>query len=147
MSPPTITELRQRLPTITELRQRQGVRYIAVGGTTYVFEVAMIIVAQHLGAGSVMAVAISFWFGLIVSFVLQKVVAFGDRRTHHKVVMAQALAFSALVLFNFGFTVLVTKLFQHDFPVLVIRTVALGITTLWNYYLYKTRIFRVPIID
>ncbi|MGH9126296.1 MAG: GtrA family protein [Acidimicrobiales bacterium] len=132
---------------IDDLRQRQGVRYIIVGGSTYVLELAMILVCTSLGAGPVLAVAISFWFGLLVSFILQKFLAFGDRRTHHRVVIAQIVSFSALVGFNFGFTVALTDLLQHDLPVVVIRTIAIGITTIWNYYLYKTRIFRVPIVD
>jgi putative flippase GtrA len=134
-------------PKLIELRQRPGLRYVLVGGTTYVVELAVIVLAQHLGASAVRAVAISFWFGLIVSFTLQKLVTFSDRRTHHKVVLSQIASFSLLVLFNFGFTIVVTKLLQHALPVVVIRTLAIGITTLWNYYLYKTRIFRVPVVD
>ena len=130
-----------------ELRQRPGIRYIIVGGCTYAFELAVIVLAQHEGMSAVWAVALSFWLGLLVSFVLQKLITFGDRRTHHRVVLPQFGAFAALVLFNFGFTVLVTKLFQHVMPVIAVRTLALGVTTIWNFYLYKTRIFRVPVID
>jgi putative flippase GtrA len=134
-------------PKLVELRQRPGLRYVVVGGTTYVIELAAIVLAQHLGASAVKAVAISFWFGLVVSFTLQKLVTFGDKRTHHKVVLPQIATFSLLVLFNFGFTIAVTRLLEHVLPVVAIRTLAIGVTTLWNYYLYKTRIFRVPVID
>ena len=134
-------------PKLVELRQRPGLRYVVVGGTTYVVELAVIVLAQHLGASAVRAVAISFWFGLVVSFTLQKLVTFGDKRTHHKVVLPQIATFSLLVLFNFGFTIEVTRLLQHVLPVVAIRTLAIGVTTLWNYYLYKTRIFRVPVVD
>lgn len=134
-------------PKLVELRQRPGVRYVAVGSSTYVVELAVIVIAQHLGATAVTAVAISFWFGLVVSFTLQKLVTFSDKRTHHKVVLPQIGAFSLLVGFNFGFTIVVTRLLEHSLPVVAIRTLAIGITTLWNYYLYKTRIFRVPVID
>jgi putative flippase GtrA len=134
-------------PKVVELRQRPGLRYVVVGGTTYVFELAVIVAAQHFGASAVVSVAISFWLGLFVSFILQKLVTFGDRRTHHRVVLPQIGAFSLLVMFNFGFTIAATKVLQHDLPVVVIRTLAIGITTMWNYYLYKTRIFRVPVID
>jgi putative flippase GtrA len=146
---PVVSVLQDLLakPKLVELRQRPGLRYVVVGSSTYVFELAMIVLAQHLGASAVTAVAISFWFGLVVSFILQKLVTFGDRRTHHKVVLPQIGAFSLLVMFNFGFTIAVTRLLQHVLPVVVIRTLAIGISTLWNYYLYKTRIFRVPVID
>ena len=130
-----------------ELRKRPGVRYVVVGGCTYAFELAVIVLAQHEGVSAVWSVALSFWLGLLVSFVLQKLITFGDRRTHHRVVLPQLGAFSALVMFNFGFTVLMTKLLQHVMPIVAVRTLALGITTIWNFYLYKTRIFRVPVID
>jgi putative flippase GtrA len=134
-------------PKVAELRQRPGLRYVLVGGSTYVFELAVIVVAQQLGASAVVSVAVSFWLGLFVSFTLQKLVTFGDKRTHHKVVLPQMTAFALLVMFNFAFTLLVTKLLEHLLPVVAIRTLAIGITTLWNYYLYKTKIFRVPVID
>jgi len=46
------------------------------------------------------------------------------------------------VLFNFGFTLALTKLLEHVLPAVVTRTLAVGMTTLWNFYLYKTRIFK-----
>ena len=122
-------------------------RYVVIGGSVYVFEILMIVVLQHLGASAVVAVGVSFWLGLMVSFVLQKLVTFSDRRMHRQVLLPQMIAFSALVLFNFGFTLALTKLLEHVLPAVVTRTLAVGMTTLWNFYLYKTRIFRVPIID
>lgn len=146
---PAVPPLREQLAerNWAEIRKRPGVRYVIVGGCTYAFELAVIVVAQDAGMSAVWSVALSFWFGLLVSFVLQKLITFGDRRTHHRVVLPQIGAFSALVMFNFVFTVVMTKLLQHVMPVVAVRTLALGITTIWNFYLYKTRIFRVPIID
>ena len=117
-------------------------RYVVIGGSVYVFEILMIVVLQHLGASAVVAVGVSFWLGLIVSFVLQKLVTFSDRRMHRQVLLPQMIAFSALVLFNFGFTLALTKLLEHVLPAVVTRTLAVGMTALWNFYLYKTRIFK-----
>lgn len=117
-------------------------RYLMVGGTVYVIELIIIVIAQKFGASATEAVALSFWLGLIISFGLQKFVTFGDKRTHHRILLPQILAVSLLVLFNFGFTILVTELFSDVVPATITRTVALGITTLWNFYLYQTRIFK-----
>jgi putative flippase GtrA len=119
-----------------------GKRYLFIGGSVYLLEILVIIIAQQMGANAVVAVGLSFWIGLIVSFGLQKLVTFGDKRTHHKVLIPQIMAFSLLVVFNFGFTLLVTKLLYGTLPAVVTRTIALGITTIWNFYLYKTRIFK-----
>lgn len=116
-------------------------RYLLVGGSVYGLELIIIVAAQAAGASAVVAVAISFWIGLVVSFILQKFVTFQDKHTHHKILIPQIIAVSLLVLWNFGFTILVTKLFTFAPPV-VTRTIALLITTIWNFYLYKTRIFN-----
>jgi len=120
----------------------EKIRYLIVGGSVYVLELIIIAIAMHAGAAAPMAVAISFIIGTIVSFGLQKFVTFGDKRTHHKVVLAQALAVGLLVVWNFAFSVALTALLQHALPAVVIRTGALAITTIWNFYLYKTRIFK-----
>jgi putative flippase GtrA len=123
---------------------RPGGRYLLVGGGVYALELVIILVAQHLGIGPVAAVAISFIIGTTVSFGLQKLFTFGDKRMHHRVVLSQAIAVVLLVLFNFGFTVLTTKLLQDVLPAIVVRTLALLITTIWNFFLYKTQIFKKP---
>ena len=105
-------------------------------------ELIIIIVAEKMGANAIFAVGLSFWIGLIISFVVQKLITFGDKRLHRKVLLPQIIAFALLVLFNFGFTLLVTKLLVAILPAVVTRTLALGMTTIWNFYLYKTRIFK-----
>jgi putative flippase GtrA len=130
----------------TFLKQPLG-RYLIVGGSAYVLEIAVIIVAQQVGTGDVVAVALSFTVGLIVSFVLQKFYTFGDKRTHHKVILSQVTAVCLLIAFNFGFTLAVTSLLVGTLPAVVSRTLAIATTTIWNFYLYKSRIFSAPIVD
>jgi putative flippase GtrA len=125
------------------LLRRPLYRYVFVGGSVYLLELAVIVLAQHWGANAVAAVALAFWIGLIVSFWLQKLVTFSDTRMHNRLVLSQFIAVTILVLCNFGFTVLATKLLVQLLPAVVIRTGALGITTLWNFYLYKTKIFKM----
>lgn len=116
-------------------------RYLFVGTSVYVLELAVIVIAQTLGASPVLAVGLSFWIGLLVSFLLQKIVTFGDKRTHRRVLVPQIVAFCLLVLFNFGVTILFTKLVSPPVPAVFARTAALAITTIWNFYLYKSKIF------
>lgn len=127
---------------LLNLLKRPLYRYLVIGGSVYVFELVVILLAQRSGANAVLAVGLSFWMGLIVSFGLQKLVTFSDKRLHHKVLIPQLVAFSLLVLFNFGFTLIVTKLLSPPLPPVLTRTIALGVTTLWNFYLYRTRIFK-----
>jgi len=129
-------------PRLHKLLSTSGRRYLVIGVGIYLLELVVIVVAQWFGASAVVAVGLSFWIALIVSFSLQKLVAFGDKRMHHKILLPQIIAYSLLVLFNFGFTIFVTKLLSDTVPAVVTRTLALAITTIWNFYLYKTRIFK-----
>jgi putative flippase GtrA len=124
------------------LMSRPSGRYLVIGVSVYLFELVVIFVAQKLGASAIVAVGLSFWLGLVVSFILQKFVTFNDKRTHHRVLLPQIIAVSLLVLFNFGFTLAVAKVLAALLPAVVIRTLALGMTTIWNFYLYKTHIFK-----
>lgn len=127
--------------------KKPGVRYVLVGGSAYVLELFVIILARNSGASNIWAVALSFCIGLMYSFILQKFITFSDRRTQHKVLLSQLLTVSALVVFNFMFTIIVTALLQHIFPAIITRTIAIGITTIWNFYLYKAHIFTNPVVD
>lgn len=117
-------------------------RYILIGGLVYLLEIFIIVMVQTLGYSAVLAVALSYWSGLVASFLLHKLFTFKDRRVHRKILLPQIAAFVLLVLFNFGFTLLMVKLLRHLMPVVIIRTVALGITTIWNLYIYRTRVFK-----
>lgn len=131
---------------VRRILSRRSGRYLVIGISVYVIELGVIVAAQSLGASPTVAVGISFWIGLTLSFVLTKLITFGDKRTHHKVLLPQIIAFALLVLFNFGFTVLVTNLLQTILPPVVTRTIALGLSTIWNFYLYKTRIFKTAAV-
>jgi putative flippase GtrA len=107
-----------------------------------VVEIIVIVVSQGLGASAILAVGLSFWVGLLLSFTSHKLFTFGDKRMHHRILLPQLMAFSLLVLFNFGFTILITNLLAPRLPTVLIRTIVIAITTIWNFYLYKTRIFK-----
>lgn len=128
---------------IAKFTDQRLVRYILVGLAVYLFEVVIIISSQQVfGLSAVAAVTVSFWLGLVVSFVLTKVVTFQDTRRHHRVVAAQFLGYTLLTLWNFGFTIGFTSLFQSFIPAVWCRTITLAITVSWNYFVYQTRLFR-----
>ena len=127
---------------LRQLLQNQLYRYLLVGGSVFLFELVAIVVGQSLGASPVWAVAISFCLGTLVSFLLQKLVTFGDKRMRHRILIPQLIATTVLVLWNLGFSVLLTKMLEDRLPTVVIRIIALAVTTTWNFYLYKTRIFK-----
>lgn len=130
------------MTNLREMLKKPGYRYLIIGGSVYIFELAVIVDAQSVGASAPWAVAISFCLGTAVSFFLQKLITFRDKRMHHKVLLPQLAATALLIAWNLAFSVLFTKLLQDKLPAVVTRTIALAITTIWNFYLYKTRIFK-----
>jgi putative flippase GtrA len=118
-------------------------RYLVIGVSVYGYEVAIILLLQWLRFSGVFAVSVSFWSGLFVSFLLQKIVTFRDHRRHHAIIIRQILVYSLLIVWNYCFTIAFTRIFENYIPPTVCRTIALGISTLWNFYLYKTKIFNV----
>jgi putative flippase GtrA len=122
---------------IKELLKRPGYRYLIIGGSVYLFELLIIIAAQRLGATAPWAVAISFCLGTAVSFFLQKIITFGDKRMHHRILIPQIVATALLIAWNLTFSVLFTKALQGHLPAVVTRTFALGITTIWNFICTK----------
>jgi putative flippase GtrA len=132
-----------QLPRLmSKLLSRPGFRYLVVGAISYLLEVLVIIISQRAGASPVTAVTLSFWIGLVISFFLQKLFAFKDKRMHRRVVIRQILLVTALVSFNYGFTSIIIRLLVGHSPTVISRTIALLITTVWNFYLYRTRIFK-----
>ena len=129
------------LNILVKLKSTRKGRYLLVGGLVYLIELIIIVITRSTGASSVTSVTLSFWVGVVLSFALQKLVTFQDRRMHHKILGGQIIAVGALVLFNYGFTVGLVASLSAASPIIT-RTIALVITTVWNYYLYKTRIFH-----
>ncbi|MDR1151609.1 MAG: GtrA family protein [Bifidobacteriaceae bacterium] len=116
-------------------------RYIAVGVGGYLVEVAILVGLPRVGVSPEASVTVSYWLGLAVSFAAQKLLAFSnfDKGT---ILARQVVAYACLVLVNYGFTLGCVYLAGGHVPLVAVRTVCLGMTTVWNYVLYSTVIFR-----
>jgi putative flippase GtrA len=127
------------------LRSNKLARYVFVGGLAYVVEMAVLYGLRNaLGLDAVLAVAISFWVGFVAAFLLQKYVAFQHHDGRAHVVVWQLIIYSALVGWNFSFTLLVAYLFGASTSIFVLRTVVILIVTVWNFAVYRI-LFREQI--
>ena len=128
---------------IRTLAQHQVVRYIFVGGFSFVIEIATLYsLNQVLRVSPTISVAISFWVGFIVAYTLQKLVTFQNKEKSRRALTKQLVGYSLLVVWNYSFTLLVVELFHASISVIILRTVVIAITTIWNYFLYK-KLFKV----
>lgn len=125
-----------------KLLQSQLVRYILTGGLSFAIELAVLLtLISSFGMHRSLAVSISFWISLVISFLLQKLLAFEDRQRKTGIVAKQALFFVLLVAFNYLFTIVVVALFPDKYLIFS-RTLAIIIVSIWNYYVYKNLIFN-----
>lgn len=123
------------------LANKTVVRYVIAGGLSYAIELFLIILlARSFGLSDSTSVAIAFWFGLTIAFVLQKLFAFKDKAA--KFATSQAALYTVLVMFNYLFTVSLVFMLSNLMDVAISRTIALLITTVWNYFIYKKVIFK-----
>lgn len=113
------------------------IRYVIVGGTAYLIEMATLFGLKD-GAkfSSIKSVAISYWVGLVVAFLLQKIVTFKnhDRRVH--ILAKQIVIYALLVVFNYLVTLIAVKLLTPRISVFVVRTLVIALGTIWNYFIY-----------
>lgn len=124
--------------------QRSLFRYIFVGGLAYIVDIGVLVgLYSGLHTPRAVAASASFWAGLIFSFLLQKLVAFQDYQKEAKAVSRQAFSYGVLVAFNYGLTVLIVDLFPGR-DIVYSRTLAVAITTIWNYTIYNKLVFRKP---
>lgn len=127
---------------IRKLWRRTVVRYLFVGGSSYVIELSVLLGLVSFASLSVSAAtAIAYWIGLLMAFGLQKIVAFQDYRRELRWLTRQGLLFGLLTLWNWFFTVLFVNLWPDDMVVWS-RSLALVIMSGWNFIIYKKIIFK-----
>jgi putative flippase GtrA len=118
--------------------KRTLVRYILVGGVAYFLEITSLYFLNHVaGLSPLKSVAISFWVGFVVAFVLQKFITFQNYDKRARIVMGQLALYSLLVVWNYAFTLVLVKFFASTISVFIVRTVAILIITSWNFFIYK----------
>lgn len=127
---------------IRQVKTSTLLRYIIVGGTSYAIELSvLLLLVRVFHFNTTLAVSIGFWLGLVISFLLQKFLAFKNNDTRARRLTIQTVYYALLVLFNYGFTLLFVHLLEPFIDLSITRTLALIITTAWNYVIYKKVIF------
>lgn len=124
-----------------KLSEKRLVRYVLAGVLSYALELSCLLALYKLaGLSAELSTAIAFWIGLTASFILQKLFAFRDYQKTVKAISHQVGAYAVLVGFNYLFTLALVAVFPSRWVVFS-RTLALIITTAWNYVLYQRFIF------
>ena len=118
-------------------------RYLFIGLASYVIEMIVLFILHNIiGLLSLISVGISYWVGLIASFLLQKYVTFENHEKRTHLLARQIFVYTALVIFNYVVTLLLTRFGDKYISLYIIRTSAIILATCWNFPIYKYVIFR-----
>lgn len=116
-----------------------AVRYLVVGGGAFLIDVGLLAgLHDLLSVPLVVATPAAFLLSFAITYVLQRTFTFGSDAG----VASSAVKYTALVIFNtVATTGIVAAAAALDLPWIVGKVVAVGSTTVWNYFLYRHWIF------
>lgn len=124
------------------------IRYLVVGGSAYALEMAVLFgLHDGIGLSPVESVAISFWFGLVIAFALQKFITFENHEKGIHILGTQLAIYACLVTFNYLVTLLAVKYLSKSYSVFEIRTAVIALGTIWNYVVYKNWLFKTKPLE
>ena len=118
------------------------VRYIISGGMAAGTNIGLLFVFVHLcGLHYLIASVIAFFFGLVVSFALQKFWTFADRRITR--MLSQLALYIIIALVNLILNTVLVYTFVELFGVwyLLSQALASAIIALYSYFAYQKIIF------
>lgn len=113
-------------------------RYIVVGACAYTAEMSSLYGLINVANFTPLtAVAVSFWIGFIVAFTLQKLITFKNYENKPRALVRQLVLYGVLVIWNYGFTLVLIALLTPMLSAFVARTGAIVIIASWNFVIYR----------
>ncbi len=127
---------------ITTLYNHNFIRYVFVGGTSFILDFGVLVLLHEPGHASLLvAASVSYWLAITYNFLLNRYWTFGVRdleKIHHHMFM-----YGLLLAFNYLFTLIflnvTTGLGLHY---TVAKIIAVAIQISWTYLAYKKIIFK-----
>ena len=122
------------------LWQSSVVRYLAVGGFAFAFDAGVLwLLHEMIGIPLTISTPIAFLLSFVVTYTLQRTVAFRASDT----IAPSTIRYAILVVWNTIATTLIVWLaVELGLAWIVGKVLAVVTTTIWNYFLYRTWVFR-----
>lgn len=126
-------------PLIVRIWSSSAVRYLVVGGFSFLFDVAVLwLLHDVFGVALAISTPIAFLVSFAVTYTLQRTVAFRASDG----VAPSVLRYAILVAVNtVATTGIVWGLDAIGFPWVVGKVSAVVATTIWNYFAYRYWVF------
>lgn len=124
---------------IARVWSSSAVRYLVVGGVAFLIDVGLLALLHDIfGVALAIATPVAFLLSFAVTYVLQRTFTFRSSAG----IGPSAIKYTALVAFNtLATTGIVSLAPALGLPWIVGKVVAVGSTTVWNYFCYQYWIF------
>jgi putative flippase GtrA len=126
-----------------EYRNHSATRYIVAGLSAFITQYAVLNLSFYLLSMNIhVATTLGFVCGLVVSYLFNRHWVFGEagRQKH---VVRQTVEYTALVIFNYFFTLIgISFLKNQGIPPFISPFIITGLITCWNYLLFRFVIFK-----
>jgi len=132
----------QGLSPVRRIWGNSAVRYLVVGGFCFAVDLGLLWVAHELlGVALAIATPVAFLASFVVTYTLQRVVAF----TSEARVAPSVLRYATLVAFNTVATTVIVWAFEDtSLGWIAGKVAAVVATTVWNYFAYRYWVFATP---
>ena len=116
------------------------VRYLVVGGTTFIIDFGLLIsLHSSLGIGIAAATSVAYWASIIYNFVLNRYWTFdtGEKESLQRHITTYLM----LLIVNYFFVVIFVSYSSNHISYILAKAIAVAIQMVWTYPVYKKWIF------
>lgn len=122
------------------LYRHHFVRYLLVGGTTFVIDFGILFILHgHLKLNLAASTSVAYWISIAYNFVLNRYWTFDARE---KDSLARHIStYFLLLIGNYLFTVTLVSVAGTHISYVIAKALAVGLSMIWTYPVYKKYIF------
>lgn len=136
-------EMRKLFINPTDNTYIQFFRYLFVGGTAFLVDAGCLFLLEKLGLNYLLAAMFAFVVGLVVNFILSKLLVFKGNETisSNKV---EFLVYAIIGVIGLGLTELILYLFTEKLLVyfMVSKVIAAMVVLIWNFVARKVTLYN-----
>jgi len=122
------------------LYRHHFVRYLFVGGTTFVLDFGILFFLHGICKLNLAAsTSVAYWISISYNFVLNRYWTFDSREKES--LMHHITTYFALLVFNFLFTVTFVSIVGTHINYVAAKALAVAIQMTWTYVVYKKYVF------
>jgi putative flippase GtrA len=122
------------------LYRHHFVRYLLVGGTTFILDFGILFILHgKLKVGIAAATSVAYWVSIIYNFVLNRYWTFDSREKES--LQRHITAYFFLLILNYFFAVTFVSYASNHINYIVAKAIAVLIQMIWTYPVYKKVIF------